>query len=169
MDSTPHCSRVVPHPSTERAQTALTSVFGWEPVHYGWYGRIHTLQISIRARGHCVSKDTDLEESCDDWSSINAGGRGFIRLASYLFCAKYWKKKFRGHNGDWTHDQWLIRPTLYRLSYAPIHMQFWAILTKICFSGLWMWEARTWIDRILIFSDSTILIVMHRFSSEHRS
>ena len=41
MDSTPHCSRVVPHPSTERAQTALTSVFGWEPVHYGWYGRIH--------------------------------------------------------------------------------------------------------------------------------
>ena len=28
MDSTPHCSRVVPHPSTERAQTALTSVFG---------------------------------------------------------------------------------------------------------------------------------------------
>ena len=25
-----------------------------------------------------------------------------------------------GHNGDWTHDQWLIRPTLYRLSYAPI-------------------------------------------------
>ena len=40
MDSTPHCSRVVPHPSTERAQTALTSVFGWEPVDYGWYGRI---------------------------------------------------------------------------------------------------------------------------------
>ena len=35
MDSTPHCSRVVPHPSTERAQTALTSVFGREPVHYG--------------------------------------------------------------------------------------------------------------------------------------
>ena len=28
MDSTPHCSRVVPHPSTERAQTALTSLFG---------------------------------------------------------------------------------------------------------------------------------------------
>ena len=28
LDSTPHCSRVVPHPSTERAQTALTSVFG---------------------------------------------------------------------------------------------------------------------------------------------
>jgi hypothetical protein len=28
VDSTPHCSRVVPHPSTERAQTALTSVFG---------------------------------------------------------------------------------------------------------------------------------------------
>ena len=28
MDSTPRCSRVVPHPSTERAQTALTSVFG---------------------------------------------------------------------------------------------------------------------------------------------
>ena len=40
VDSTPHCSRVVPHPSTERAQTALTSVFGWEPVHYGWYCRI---------------------------------------------------------------------------------------------------------------------------------
>ena len=40
VDSTPHCSRVVPHPSTEQAQTALTSVFGWEPVHYGWYGRI---------------------------------------------------------------------------------------------------------------------------------
>jgi hypothetical protein len=28
MDSTPRCSRVVPHPSTERAQAALTSVFG---------------------------------------------------------------------------------------------------------------------------------------------
>ena len=28
VDSTPHCSRVVPHPSTKRAQTALTSVFG---------------------------------------------------------------------------------------------------------------------------------------------
>jgi len=28
VDTTPHCSRVVPHPSTERAQTALTSVFG---------------------------------------------------------------------------------------------------------------------------------------------
>ena len=28
MDSTPHCSRVVPQPSTKRAQTALTSVFG---------------------------------------------------------------------------------------------------------------------------------------------
>jgi hypothetical protein len=28
MDSTPHCSRVVPHPSTKRAQTALTAVFG---------------------------------------------------------------------------------------------------------------------------------------------
>jgi hypothetical protein len=40
MDTTPHCSRVVPHPSTERAQTALTSVFGWEPVDYSWYGRI---------------------------------------------------------------------------------------------------------------------------------
>jgi hypothetical protein len=25
LDSTPHCSRVVPHPSTNRAQTALTS------------------------------------------------------------------------------------------------------------------------------------------------
>ena len=30
------------------------------------------------------------------------------------------KKKKIGHNGDWTHDQWLIRPTLYRLSYAPL-------------------------------------------------
>ena len=35
MDTTLHCSRVVPHPSTERAQTALTSVIGREPVHYG--------------------------------------------------------------------------------------------------------------------------------------
>ena len=35
MYTTPHCSRVVPHPSTERAQTALTSVIGREPVHYG--------------------------------------------------------------------------------------------------------------------------------------
>ena len=47
MDSTPHCSRVVPHPSTERAQTALTSVFGWEPVHYGWYGRIHICFLAV--------------------------------------------------------------------------------------------------------------------------
>ena len=28
MDSTPRCSRVVPHPSTKRAQGSLTSVFG---------------------------------------------------------------------------------------------------------------------------------------------
>ena len=33
-DSTLHCSRVVSHPSTERAQTALTSVIGREPVYY---------------------------------------------------------------------------------------------------------------------------------------
>ena len=44
MDTTPHCSRVVPHPSTERAQTALTSVFGWEPVDYSWYGRIRYVE-----------------------------------------------------------------------------------------------------------------------------
>ena len=36
LDSTPHCSRVVPHPSTERAQTALTPVFGWELVDYAF-------------------------------------------------------------------------------------------------------------------------------------
>jgi hypothetical protein len=35
MDTTPQCSRVVPHPSTDRAQTALTSVIGRERVHYG--------------------------------------------------------------------------------------------------------------------------------------
>ena len=46
-DTTPHCSRVVPHPSTKRAQTALTSVFGWEPVHYRWYGRIRQLRGSL--------------------------------------------------------------------------------------------------------------------------
>ena len=40
LDTTPHCSRVVPHPSTKRAQTALTSVIGRERVHYGWCGRI---------------------------------------------------------------------------------------------------------------------------------
>ena len=47
MDSTPHCSRVVPHPSTKQAQTALTSVFGWEPVDYGWYGRIRRNQVRV--------------------------------------------------------------------------------------------------------------------------
>ena len=51
MDSTPHCSRVVPHPSTEQAQTALTSVFGWEPVDYDWYGRIQrTWNLVLRNR-----------------------------------------------------------------------------------------------------------------------
>ena len=45
MDSTPHCSRGVPHPSTKRAQTALTSLFGWEAVHYGWYGRIQATHV----------------------------------------------------------------------------------------------------------------------------
>ena len=39
-DTTPRCSRVVPHPSTERAQRTLTSEFGWDPVHCTWYGRI---------------------------------------------------------------------------------------------------------------------------------
>lgn len=47
LDSTPHCSRVVPHPSTERAQTALTSVFGWEPVDYGRYGRIRQIDLAL--------------------------------------------------------------------------------------------------------------------------
>ena len=41
MDTTPHYSRVVPHPSTKRAHTTLTSEFGWDPVHFGRYGRIH--------------------------------------------------------------------------------------------------------------------------------
>ena len=36
MDSTPHCSRVVPHPSTA--------------VHYGCYGRIHTLLVESCSR-----------------------------------------------------------------------------------------------------------------------
>ena len=40
MDTTPRCSRVVPHLSTERAQRMLTSEFGWDLVHYAWYGRI---------------------------------------------------------------------------------------------------------------------------------
>ena len=52
MDSTPHCSRVVPHPSTKRAQTALTSVFGWEPVDYGWYGRIRQSQLRLSYSYH---------------------------------------------------------------------------------------------------------------------
>ena len=56
MDSTPHCSRVVPHPSTEQAQTALTSVFGWEPVDYDWYGRIRrTWNLVLRNRGKARS------------------------------------------------------------------------------------------------------------------
>ena len=55
MDSTPHCSRVVPHPSTERAQTALTSVFGWEPVHYGWYGRIRSRVLQNKTYHKCSS------------------------------------------------------------------------------------------------------------------
>ena len=70
MDSTPHCSRVVPNPSTERAQTALTSVFGWEPVDYGWYGRIHLLnyykqtwndtdEIELARAAHWLLKPSD--------------------------------------------------------------------------------------------------------------
>ena len=41
MLAAPRCSRAVPHPSTERAQRSLTSEFGWDPVHYTWYGRKH--------------------------------------------------------------------------------------------------------------------------------
>ena len=48
MDTTPHGSRVVPHPSTKRAQTALTSVIGRERVHYGWYGRIRCWTAVVR-------------------------------------------------------------------------------------------------------------------------
>lgn len=40
MDTTPDCSRVVPHPSTRPAQCSLTSEFGWDLVHSAWYGRI---------------------------------------------------------------------------------------------------------------------------------
>jgi hypothetical protein len=40
MDTTPDCSRVVPHPSTKPAQCSLTSEFGWDLVHSAWYGRI---------------------------------------------------------------------------------------------------------------------------------
>ena len=29
-------------------------------------------------------------------------------------------QKENAHNGAWTHDQWLIRPTLYQLSYASV-------------------------------------------------
>ena len=43
MDTTPHYSRVVPHPSTKRAHTTLTSEFGWDPVHFGRYGRIRKI------------------------------------------------------------------------------------------------------------------------------
>lgn len=40
VDTTPDCSRVVPHPSTKPAQCSLTSEFGWDLVHSAWYGRI---------------------------------------------------------------------------------------------------------------------------------
>jgi hypothetical protein len=33
VDTTPDCSRVVPHPSTKPAQYSLTSEFGWDLVH----------------------------------------------------------------------------------------------------------------------------------------
>ena len=41
MDTTPRGSRVVPHPSTKRAQPGLTSEFGRDRVYYRWCGRIH--------------------------------------------------------------------------------------------------------------------------------
>jgi hypothetical protein len=67
MDTTPHCSRVVPHPSTERAQTALTSVFGWEPVDYSWYGRIRkwreTVNLIYATRQDSRLRDKDRSKS----------------------------------------------------------------------------------------------------------
>ena len=91
MDSTPHCSRVVPHPSTKRAQTALTSVFGWEPVDYGWYGRIRQtwLHLSYSYHHQGIPTSTALTSHytsflsqltlthtylpCHDWSNCDLG------------------------------------------------------------------------------------------------
>ena len=45
MKFTPPCSPVVPHPSAERAQTALTSVIGRERVYYGYYTYLITKEF----------------------------------------------------------------------------------------------------------------------------
>src|SRR5690554_1989404 len=41
--TTPFGSRVVPHPSTKKAQRDLTSQIGRDAVHYSWYGRVRKL------------------------------------------------------------------------------------------------------------------------------
>jgi hypothetical protein len=47
---TPFYSRVVPHPSTRKAQRSLTSEIGRDLVHYTWYGRIRSI-VMIPNRG----------------------------------------------------------------------------------------------------------------------
>ena len=46
--TTPRCSRVVPHPSTNRAQSALACEFGWDRAYYTWYGRKRTWDVDSR-------------------------------------------------------------------------------------------------------------------------
>ena len=48
MDTSPRYSRVVPHPSTNRAQPSLTSEFGRDLVHSRWYGRIRNTLANFR-------------------------------------------------------------------------------------------------------------------------
>ena len=88
MDSTPHCSRVVPHPSTEQAQTALTSVFGWEPVDYDWYGRIRWTWNLVLRNGKKVRKSEPSRqarvksESSQSQARVKSQGRTWVRIKS---------------------------------------------------------------------------------------
>ena len=103
MDSTPHCSRVVPHPSTKRAQTALTSVFGWEPVHYGWYGRIHYMPDS----NYSLSGMTPLIPNRKQFQPIVSKGsnplhfticclhRREYKWTSYIIFCVVWRHSYR--------------------------------------------------------------------------
>ena len=100
MDSTPHCSRVVPHPSTERAQTALTSVFGWEPVHYGWYGRIRSNKFT------CSSCLCTFE--CLMWDWCSKPQMGNLVQQTHTHCILWHPDTQMGGLDTWTHTKCIL-------------------------------------------------------------
>ena len=69
MDSTPYSP----------PQYALTSVFGWEPMDYGWYGRIQSIKVEWICQNTSISMYTDNRSPCKVWLITNISIPGLNR------------------------------------------------------------------------------------------